>query len=75
LFERPEANPNHPGGPKALAVFFVIFFRNLVEDPLATLRDNIDESNNLAGRAVFPNSLRNLGMEGLLIPVFVMVCS
>ncbi|XP_031555969.1 uncharacterized protein LOC116292757 [Actinia tenebrosa] len=59
---RPEQNPHHPSGPKALAVFFVIYFRNLVADPLATLRDSIDESNKFAGRSVFPESLRNLGI-------------
>ncbi|XP_020901650.1 mucin-2, partial [Exaiptasia diaphana] len=58
---RPEPNPMHPSGAKALAVFFVLSFRRLVADPLATLRDSIDEKPNLAERSVFPMTLRNLG--------------
>lgn len=58
---RPEANPNHPNGAQAVAVFFVLSFRRLVADPLATLRDNIDEDQKLADRTVFPITLRNLG--------------
>ncbi|KXJ05025.1 Equistatin, partial [Exaiptasia diaphana] len=60
---RPEPNPMHPSGAKALAVFFVLSFRRLVADPLATLRDSIDEKPNLAERSVFPMTLRNLGIQ------------
>lgn len=58
---RPAANPLNPKGPQAIELFLVLFFRKMVADPLATLRDHVMKVGKLGPRMAFKESLRNLG--------------
>ena len=61
LIFRPAANPFDPKGPSAIELFLVLFFREMVADPLATLRDHVKETGKLGPRMAVKNSLKNLG--------------
>lgn len=63
IFCRKAKNPYVLKGPYIINIYFIVSFRKLVADPLATLRDHLVSKKMVKKRQVIPQSLHLIGKD------------